>query len=579
MPNRKLLENLAINLNGIQNSGKVLCPKCSHDRKKKADKCLSVNVVEGTYKCHNCDWKGGVLNKVDFMKKDYFRPVYNKRTTLEKKVMDWFFTRSITPQTILDMRVSDGQEWMPQTQKVENVIHFNYFRNNELVNVKYRDGAKNFKMVKNAELIFFNLDSIIDGDECIITEGEIDAMSWHQCGYKSVVSVPNGASKNQRLEYLDNCYQYFENKTKIYLSTDDDAPGRELRDELARRLGFERCFKLDFKGCKDANEFMTTNGPQALYDCLVEAQAYPIVGVFSIDDVWNELTDFYHNGLPEGDRTGDHEFDEHLRFMPGELTIITGIPGHGKSIFLDQISLRLCLTADWQFAVFSPESYPLSMYYSRLIKRLTGEKLGKFNLVEADLIAAKDWLKAKYHLIFPEDEGFTLDIILNKTRQLVLRKGVNALIIDPWSYIESEMPNGFNDVKFIQESLRKIVAFARKMGIHVFLVAHPTKMLKDKDTGIYIIPNLYNISGSAHFFNMPQNGFTVYRNHSTEKTEVHIQKVKWEHLGKLGMIEYQYNPYNSRFTKVGDASSGNWLSIRSIDKVETPFNIRPTNIF
>ena len=87
-----------------------------------------------------------------------------------------------------------------------------------LINVKYRDGQKNFKLVSGAKLIFYGLDSIKDSNKVYIVEGEMDALSLHEAGIYSVCSVPNGASKgNQRLEYLDNCFKYFENKTEIVL--------------------------------------------------------------------------------------------------------------------------------------------------------------------------------------------------------------------------------------------------------------------------------------------------------------------------------------------------------------------------
>ena len=106
-----------------------------------------------------------------------------------------------------------------------------------MVNVKYRDGQKNFKMVSGAELIFYGLDNIKTMEKIYIVEGEIDALSLHEAGIYSVCSVPNGASKgNQRLEYLDNCFEYFKDKTEIILCTDNDNPGIELRNELSRRL-------------------------------------------------------------------------------------------------------------------------------------------------------------------------------------------------------------------------------------------------------------------------------------------------------------------------------------------------------
>jgi twinkle protein len=347
-------------------------------------------------------------------------------------------------------------------------------------------------------------------------------------------------------------------KKKIYIASDGDEAGRNLRDELARRLGIEKCLWIDFNDCKDSNEYLIAYGPEKLTSLLKSAKDFAIDGVFNIDDVWDELQDFYDNGLPTGDKTGDRAFDEHMGIMPGELTVVTGIPGHGKSIYMDQITLGLALNNAWQFGVCSPESYPMAFYYARLIKRLAGAKFSKYSLSQNMLIESREWLKERYHLISPS-KGYDLDDILEKARLLVLKKGIKGLIIDPWNRIESVMPNGYNPIKWVQERLDKIIRFAQVNKVHVFLIAHPVKMQKDKDGIDFIVPNLYSISGSGDFFNMCQNGLTVFRRYSTKKTEVHIQKVKWEHLGKIGMIEYNYHEETARFYADGENPKANWL--------------------
>ncbi|WDF79555.1 bifunctional DNA primase/helicase [Mucilaginibacter sp. KACC 22773] len=564
--------------------GKKTCPKCSASRKKKNEPCLNVNVIDGTYKCHNCGWKGRVFEKPIYEKKAYIKPVFNNRTELSKKAVDWFATRCVSQQTLIDFKVTEGPEWMPQVfseifdklvkqgksedaaraeanqgAKV-NTIQFNYFRNGDLINVKYRDAKKNFKLAKNAELIFYNLDAVKDSKECLICEGEPDALSWYEAGYKYVLSVPNGASPNQKLEYFDNCIEYFDNKTKIYISNDDDIPGRALRDELARRLGIERCLKIDLEGLKDANDYLKAHGPEKLFSRISEAKEFEITGVFTVDDLRTDILDIYYNGLPDGDRTGDEQLDEHLRFMPGEMTMVTGVPSHGKSIYLEQLSLMLCINAGWSFAAFSPETYPKTMFLMRLIKKVFGRPAIPKNITEPDLHRILDYLNSVFYIISPDEENFLLDTILEKAKQLVLRKGIKGLIIDPWNRIESGIPNGYNEGKYTIEQLIKITKFAQSCGVHVFLVAHPTKMQKDAGGINYQVPNLYSISGSAHFFNLTQNGLTVFRNDETGYTEIYIQKVKWEHLGKKGMFELRFCPENTRLlpklTKQSEISAG-----------------------
>ena len=72
---------------------------------------------------------------------------------------------------------------MPQTGKTENVIKFNYFMGDQLINVKYRDGRKNFKLYKGAEKVFYNINSIIGYEYCVIVEGEMDVLALHEAGY------------------------------------------------------------------------------------------------------------------------------------------------------------------------------------------------------------------------------------------------------------------------------------------------------------------------------------------------------------------------------------------------------------
>lgn len=539
----------------------IACPVCKDDRKKKNLKPLSWDHNKGCGMCHHCEASFVVKRERPMPEKNYVKPVFNNQTELSERVVKWFQGRGISQQTLIDLKVTEGSEWMPQTGKAENTIQFNYFRSGQLVNTKFRDGAKNFKMVKDAELIFYNLDGIKDSETCIITEGEIDCMSWIESGISNVVSVPNGAGKGSKLDYLDNCADYFDNKTRIYLSTDNDEPGRTLRDELARRLGIERCYKIDFGELKDANEYLIYHGEQKLKNLIETATEFPMEGVYSINETWQDIEDIYRNGLPEGAKTGDAQVDAHIGFMPGELTIVTGIPGHGKSIYLDQLSIGLSINSGWKFGICSPESYPLAFYFTRLIKRILGKKFSRFNITLTQLEQVRSWLSERYFMIMPS-QGYQIDEILSKARQLVLRKGINGLILDPWNRLEKNIPQGMNESNYIVLCLIKIIEFAQRSGVHVFLVAHPTKMQREKDGVNFQVPNLYSISGSAHFFNIPHNGFTVFRNYVSEKTEVHIQKVKWEHLGKVGMIEYCYNPENARFDDVLRFDYTNWMETK-----------------
>lgn len=578
MGNKELLERLGIDLKKINKDGKTLCPKCSHTRKKKNDPCLSVNVVEGKYNCWNdtCDFKGIVGAAYEPKPKEYVRPKFVNTTALSENAVNWFFKRGISQKTLNEVKISEGKAWMPQTQKEENTVQFNYFRDGELINVKYRDGAKNFRMVKDAELIFYNVDAIKNDDWCVITEGEIDALSFIEAGIHYVVSVPNGASRssNVNLEYLDNCSQYFEDKTRIILATDNDEAGQALREELARRLGKERCFKVDFGKFKDANEMLQAVGPEKLREVAEfgNLKSYPIDGIITADMMWDDMEDMFQNGLQRGAITGIlSDFDRHVSFVQGQLMVLTGIPNHGKSPFALMIMLSLSIQHGWRWGIFSPEHKPLKIFVSKVCEMLLGKHMRKgVGFTDREKELARSFINEHIFFIEPENDDYKLDNILDKAKKLVVQKGIKGLLIDPWNKLEHNIEKGDNETTYISKELDKVIKFNQRNSVFSIIVAHPTKIRKIFKSPLHEVPTLYDISGSSNWFNKPDIGITFYRNFNTKMSEVYIQKMKYEHLGSQGMVELRYNMNNGRFNnQYGDWDNSNWLVQKP---VQAPIN-------
>lgn len=305
--------------------GKTYCPRCHNERKHKYDRSLSIDLETGLFNCHNagCGFKGSAASKV----KNFVVPT-QRLQKVSDKILKWFEERGISNNTLLRFNITESVEWMPQHDREVPCINFNYFRNGQLVNIKFRGPQKAFKMIKDAELVFYNIDSIKDSKEVVCVEGELDCLSAHECGIYNCVSVPNGASLgSMKLEYLDNCWQDFEDKEKIILATDNDEAGRALREELARRLGKERCWTVDFGDCKDVNEVLVKHGKEKAKEIINNAVAWPLEGVITMDDMFETIEKYYQDGYPKGFDAGIPLFDEHLTFAPGQLTIVTGIPG------------------------------------------------------------------------------------------------------------------------------------------------------------------------------------------------------------------------------------------------------------
>lgn len=542
--------DLGIETNG-KTSGqmKTKCPKCIGDRKNKSDKSLSVDFGSGLYNCHYCGWCGTANNSLKSQevpqKKTFSVPEYNN-TPLSEKSLKWLVSvRGISKATILRFRITESVEFMPQVSEKRNCLNFNYFRNEKLVNIKFRDGEKNFKLSKDAELIFYNLDSIKDIDYCVITEGELDCMAVYEATCYPVVSVPNGASKgSQKLEYLDNCYSYFEDKKSIILAVDGDSSGLSLRDELARRLGKERVKIVNYpNGCKDANEVLLKHGKEALKEMIDSALEYPLEGVFTLADLDEQINSFWSNGYPRGYESGCGELDKYLTFRKGDFTCVTGIPGSGKSEMVDYITVNLAKNHKWIWAYCSFENEP-ALHLTKLMEKHTGKAFDyrknpydRMNIQQAS--NAKLFINDHFYLMDIDNENLTIDGILAKTKELVIRKGINGLVIDPYNYIEHQIEKGQSETQYISQLLTKIKRFCKINDVHIILIAHPTKLKKEK--GKYEVPTLYHISGSAHFFNKTDNGFTVYRDFETNIVDVHVQKVRHSFLGKIGMCSFNYN--------------------------------------
>ena len=263
--------------------------------------------LRGLGTCHNCNttFQLHTYNRKGSNEKEYVRPEMTKYSAVVDKTQQWFESRGITQQTLDDLKVGQGLEYMPQTGKQENTIQFNYVIGNQLINVKYRDGRKNFKLYKGAEKIFYNINSVVGYDSCVITEGEMDVLALHEAGVKNAISVHNGATlSHNNLDYLDNCIDYFDDKTKIILALDTDDPGLALRAELVRRLGAETCYLVDFEDCKDANEYLMKYGKEKLKQVINKARSYPLENVTTFRDIEGEVKDFVKNGFKPGYQVG-----------------------------------------------------------------------------------------------------------------------------------------------------------------------------------------------------------------------------------------------------------------------------------
>ena len=528
-----------------------ICPLCSTDRKpeNKKAKCSSYDWERGLGTCHNCDksFQLHTYKRKGKAEREYVKPEKKSPSPLVvDKTLEWFNTRGISKDTLDELKVSTGSEYMPQTGKAENTIQFNYYVGGELTNVKYRDGRKNFKLFKGAEKVFYNIDNIIGHDYCIIVEGEMEVLALHEAGITNAVSVPNGATLNSNnLDYLDNCIDYFDDKDKIIIAVDSDAAGQALQAELIRRLGAETCYITTFDDCKDANEYLLKYGSKELLSRITNAKPVPLENVTTFRDIEDEITDFVRNGFKKGFQIGLENFDDIFSTYTGQFITVTGIPSSGKSDFVDQMVVGYNKEYGWKTAFASPENAPTYLHAHKLMRKVWGD------MPEKGDIGGDKWNTVATHVndsfFFIDMERYTLESVLRKGAELVKRKGIKCLVIDPFNKVRDVDCHTEDVNRYTMEYLTKIETFAKKYDVLVMIVAHPTKMYKNQN-GKIDEPTMYNIKGGGEWYDASYHGLLVHRDYELKTTKVKVLKVKFQNLGENGAeAHFKWEPRSGCF--------------------------------
>ena len=551
----KTFEDYGIHVNGSDyGEGRTTCPECSSSRKKKNEKCLSVNIAEGVWTCHHCGWSGGLNNgngSGDNFKaapsviKSAQKPDFKYSSDLPEDVYSFLVDERCIPEHVLKRNKICSKD---------GAIQFPYIKEGECVNVKYRTIDKKFWQSGGTERVVYGYDDI--GDDCLIwVEGEMDKLAVEAAGFKSCVSVPDGASPvdaknyNTKFEFLENCESKLLNVENHVLAVDNDGPGETLQKELARRLGVEKCKLVAWPGgCKDANDVLIKHGEETLKECIEKAQPYPVKGLFSVKDVFDRVLNIYDHGLTGGEKIGLNALDELYSVKPGEWTLVTGIPSHGKSELIDAMTMSLAELHEWKIGVCSPENQPLERHVAKLLEKKVGKPFRKGSterMSSQDLMAAGSWVDKHFFFILPDEDNLSIDEVLSLARILVFREGIKGLVIDPWNELDHNRPMGITETEYISQALTKIRRFARANGVHVWVVAHPTKLQKGTD-GSYPVPSPYDVSGSAHWRNKADNCLSIWRdlaNPGDRGVQVHVQKIRFKENGKIGMatLSYEYS--------------------------------------
>lgn len=428
-------------------------------------------------------------------RKVYKRPASVQRHSAKAGVLDWLKTRGLTEQTIAAYKVAE------QEQGGKVLAVFLYLRDGELVNCKYRNIAdkRDMRQEGGAEPCLFGW-HLIDPKtrSVVICEGEIDAMSLHQVGIPAL-SVNAGAGNHQ---WIENDWQRLERFSDICVFFDADPAGDKGAREVIQRLGPERCRRMRCEnGVKDANEFLMHGADRYDFDDLMQ-RARPI-DPEELRSAAEFIPDVLGLFYPASDARCDPvlRIDRNLdwfEFREGEVTVWTGINGHGKSLLLSQVQLGLMAQGE-KFVVFSGEMTP-----ARLMKRTIKQATGLDRPTVAYIAAVGEWARERYWL-FDLLGAAKLDRLLEVFTYAHRRYGCSHFVVD--SLMMTDVPeDGAGSMTAQKEAMRKLCAFARTLGVHVHLVAHPRKARDESQA-----PNKLDVAGSGKITDGADNVFSVWR--------------------------------------------------------------------
>lgn len=408
---------------------------------------------------------------------------------------------------------------------------------------------------KGVPLSLWNEDSLSDAspdETLIVTEGELDAASWIAAGQSCVVSVPNGAAgkpgegdidpaSDKQFGYLWDGAKLkpeLAKFRKVVLATDADAPGRILADELAVRLGRQRCWTITYPdGCKDANEVLVKYGELALREML--AAARPMVPDFlcSFDDIPERNTRRTYS-------SGWREMDDNLMMVLPELMIVTGAPGSGKSQWTLNLGYNLAKNYALPGAVLQFED-DVERNRNDLIRLYLADHP---NARRED---AKVWIGKRFRTIAPAidtDHDYTIDWLRETIEFAAVRHGCRWIIVDPWNEVEHAWKINESETAYTNNALRWLKALSRRLEVALIIVTHPSKAGgQQKSIGDM---SLYDVAGSAAWKNKADHGVIVHREGQT--TYVKIDKSKnWRTMGTPGVNRMKFDPGSASFHYLG----------------------------
>lgn len=381
---------------------------------------------------------------------------------------------------------------------------FPHLRNGELCNYKLRNisDKKDMRVAGGCEQMLFGWQAINQNSRSVvICEGELDAMSLYQYGHPAL-SVFSGAGNHA---WLDNEFPNLERFDDIYLCFDDDEAGKAGCKTLIERLGRDRCLIVTLPK-KDANQCLMEGIPKAEIDKAFDsAQSLAPHNLRGASSFTNDVLHLFYpaNGDIAGVMFPWAKVMRLVHLRQSEMSIWTGISGHGKSQLLGQLMLsaadqgeRICIAS-------------LEMKPGRTIQRMIRQALGTSQPLTGDIKNVMQWMEGRfwfYDFVGEVETDRLMDIFAYARK----RYGCSQFVIDNLMMLDASE----EDLDKQSKTVKKLMAFKAEHNCHIHLVAHARKGQDESKA-----PRKMDVKGSGNIVNQADNLFSVWRNKPKEEAE------------------------------------------------------------
>lgn len=552
----------------VRKGGNVQCPSPTHTDKHPSMSWFNEGLM---WRCHACqeqidiydyltkyrhmDFKDAVTEVSRMLgkseqpimatKTEYVKPRIDTRE-LSQPFIDYMAKRKIEKATLDFWKVRE------RTWNGKPVYVFQYFNdNNDLEYVSYRGlgkGAIKGGCEKDTKPILWGMWNIDKKEPLVITEGQPDAMAVWQAGYKNVVSVPNGSSN---LTWINHCWDWLQEIPKFIVFADNDKPGLEMARNIQKKL---KNVTILTSERKDANEVLFYDGPEKLKELIDEKINELPTGLLDLAQI------DYKSAMEEEQdtiETGFYQYDSHVEdWKKGELTVIFGRNGEGKTTFISQI-IAHNINRDTKTFLYSGEMSE-NKIQDWLYKQIIGNRPSHYRTIitkyrdkkepkPETIKQIKEWHNGK---LFLYDRTVTTEQGIDKFFEVIelasKRFGVKLFVIDNlMSILEENADSLYSDqANFVQ----RCKFFAINNDVHVVLLAHPNKEKDEILTGLKGNLAKTDISGSNNIANKADNIIAVERLWGDDRPcDAIVTSLKDRESGQRLVIEYFFSNQTLRF--------------------------------